>query len=173
MYFLRRSASGYDRAAMSAETLDAPRLLEMSSAELDGLFKSAAPGQIPQERGKGTVIIAPGTAVAKPAAKALGAVFWHGKRFHPSSHDLHNEISPFGVQAIRAQVYTGDSWFDERPCIVLDYSKTSQVAGWIRDEIREVGPGLYLGLVWGVGKLFGGRKRVLKFALSFPAPGAR
>jgi hypothetical protein len=102
----------------------------------------------------------------------LGAVFWHGKVFHPSTHDLHNKISPFGIEAIRAKVYQGESWLDGQPCVVLDYSETSFVAGWIRDEIREVAPGLYLGLVWGVGKLFGGRKRVLKFALTFPPPGA-
>ena len=28
---------------------------------------------------------------------------------------------------------------------MLDYSDTSLLAHWIRDEIREVGPGTYLG----------------------------
>ena len=31
---------------------------------------------------------------------------------------------------------------------MLDYSKTSLIAHWIRDEIREVSPGIYLGLVY-------------------------
>lgn len=157
---------------MSAEALDAARLLTMSPAQLDHLFESSAPGTIPQGQAKGTVIVVPGTEVAKSAATVLGAVFWHGKFFRPSSHDLKNEVSPFGIRAIRAEVYAGESWLDERPCIVLDYSKSSFVAGWIRDEIREVAPGLYLGLVWGIGRLFGGRKRVLKFALTFPAAAA-
>jgi hypothetical protein len=142
----------------------------MSPLQLDELFKSSGPGEIPRGRGRGTVIAVPGTEVAKPAAKVLGAIFWQGKVFDPERHDLRNLISPFGVRAIRANVYAGESWFDDRPCIVLDYSKTSFVAGWIRDEIREVAPGLYLGLVWGVGRLFGGRRRVLKFALTFPPP---
>jgi hypothetical protein len=29
--------------------------------------------------------------------------------------------------------------------IVLDFSETSLVAQWIRDEIRQIGPGMYLG----------------------------
>lgn len=155
---------------MSAAPLSSTRLLEMSPLQLDELFTSSRPGEIPRERGQGTVVVVPGTEVAKPAAKALGAIFWQGKVFDSARHDLKNLISPFGLRAIRAKVYTEESWFDGRECIVLDYSETSFVAGWIRDEIREVSPGLYLGLVWGVGRLFGGRKRVLKFALSFPPP---
>jgi hypothetical protein len=38
--------------------------------------------------------------------------------------------------------------FDQKECIVLDYSKTSLVAKHVRDEIREIGPGVYLGLVY-------------------------
>jgi hypothetical protein len=72
---------------------------------------------------------------------------------------------------VRAEVSVGPSWLDDRPCVVLDYSRSSVVAGWIRDEIREVAPGLYLGLVWGVGRLFGGRRLVLRFALDVSAQG--
>jgi hypothetical protein len=44
---------------------------------------------------------------------------------------------------------------------VLDYSQTSLVAGWIRDEIRMIEPSFYLGQV------FGGRTRLFHFALQF------
>jgi len=40
------------------------------------------------------------------------------------------------------------------------------VAHWIRDEIRLVAPGLYLGLV------FWDKERILGFALAEPAKGA-
>ena len=92
---------------------------------------------------------------------------WHGKDFHPQTGDLHNLLSPVGFEAIRAKVYEANSWLDDRPCVVLDYSKSSKVAGWIRDEIREVSPGVYLGLVWGIGRLFDGRRMILRFALTF------
>lgn len=51
---------------------------------------------------------------------------------------------------------------DGSECIDLDYSKTSFVARWIRDEIREVSPGLFLGIV------FWSKRRVGRFAPVFP-----
>ena len=45
-------------------------------------------------------------------------------------------------------------------CIVLDYSKTSRVAGSVRDEIREIAPGLYIGVVYGE------RRLPIRFSLS-------
>jgi hypothetical protein len=61
-------------------------------------------------------------------------------------------------------VYKGPSWLDNKECIVLDYSETSLVAEWIRDEIREVAPHLYLGNV------YWSKKHLIDFALEFPAP---
>ena len=65
--------------------------------------------------------------------------------------------------AIIAKVYKGPSWMDKNECIVLDYSETSLLAHWIRDEIREVAPRTYLG------KVYLGKKRLIDFALEFPA----
>jgi hypothetical protein len=152
----------------SAPALTAQDLLERSPAQLDALFRDAPAGPIPTGRGAGTVILLPGTAVAKPAARVLGRIFWQGKVFRPERGDLRNLVSPFGVQAIRAEVSRDESWVDAAECVLIDYSRSSRVAGWIRDEIREVAPGVYLGVVWGVGRLFDGRRRLLRFALSFP-----
>jgi hypothetical protein len=68
---------------------------------------------------------------------------------------------PFGTAAIVARVYKGESWFDRKECIILDYSQISLVAGWIRDEIRMIKPSFYLGLA------FGGRAWLFRFALQF------
>ena len=57
-------------------------------------------------------------------------------------------ILALGLNAIVAEVYKAPSWFDNKECIVLDYSKTSLVAEHIRDEIRQIGPGVYLGIVY-------------------------
>ena len=80
--------------------------------------------------------------------------------FDPRSKTLANKITAFDIHAIKAQVYKETSWFDGQEAIILDYSRKSVVAHRIRDEIREVGPGLYLGQV------FLGRARVLNFALT-------
>jgi hypothetical protein len=148
--------------------LTANDLLERSAIQLDELFRSSSAGRIPEGQGKGTVVLVPGSRFGKPLSWILGKLFWRGKAFHPNTHDLQNEILPFGVRAIRAQVYRADSWLDGRPCVVLDYSKSSKVAGWIRDEIREIAPDLYLGIVWGIGRLFTRHKPILRFALTFP-----
>lgn len=147
--------------------LSASRLLEMSPAQLDATFAGGSAGVIPQGTGRGTVIALPGTEIATALSRGLGVLFWQGKVFDAERSDLKNLVSPFGFRAVRAEVYRAPSWVDDRECVVLDYSRSSKVAGWIRDEIREVAPGLYLGVVWGVGRVFGGRRRVLRFALTF------
>ena len=140
--------------------VDVPQLAEMSKDELDALFRSSGPGEIPVGRTKGAVLVAPGTDVAWPVKRLLEFLVWRGKVFDPQKGDLLNLILPFGIKAVRAKVYKDASWLDQKETIVLDYSKTSFIAKKIRDEIREVSPGVYLGLV------YWGRDRVLHFTLT-------
>jgi hypothetical protein len=86
---------------------------------------------------------------------------WQGKTFDAKHGVLRNRILAFGLNAIVAEVYKGPSLFDNAECIVLDYSKTSTVAQWIRDEIRLIGPKFYLGRVYWEGK------SLIHFALQF------
>jgi hypothetical protein len=146
--------------------LVADDLLKMSQAELDDLFRRSPAGPIPSGPVDGTVLFDPGHPMAEVAAKVAHLLFWKGKIFDPAAGELRNEILPSGVPAIAAKVYPAPSWFDGKDCIVLDYSKTSLVAHWIRDEIRLVAPGLYLGLV------FWDKQRILGFALATPSKGA-
>ena len=143
-------------------SVDVPQLSQMSNDELDALFRSSDCGEIPRGEGDGRVLVAPGTRLEGPAEKLIHLIAWQGKVFDPEQGELRNEILPFGLKAIRAKVYKDASWLDQKEAIVLDYSKTSLVAHWIRDEIREVSPGIYLGLV------YWGRDRILHFALKFP-----
>jgi hypothetical protein len=147
-------------------TITAPDLLDMSQEELDELFRQAEPGPIPVGEGDGTVIFAPDTPVAETAAKLANLIAWKGKVFDPVKGELRNEVGPFGDLAIRAKVYLDESWFDGKPAIILDYSKTSLVAKWIRDEIREIAPGLYLGIV------YWDDNKILNFSLQFETPGS-
>lgn len=140
--------------------------LEMSPAKLDALFASSPAGDIPVGRGAGTVVVAPGSRLARPLAATARLLMWQGKVFRPETHDLQNLLTPFGARGVRADVYHGDSVSDGRPCIVLDYSKTSKVAGQIRDEIRQIGPHEYLGLVFR-----GPRRMGVYFLLRFAEQG--
>ena len=143
---------------------DVGQLLTMSQADLDQLFRSSPAGDIPTGEAKGTAIIDPGTELSEIAAKFIHIFAWHGKVFDPASGTLKNEILPIPVQAIAAQVYKAPSWIDDKECVVLDYSKRSLLAEHIRDEIRLIAPGTYLGVV------FWDHSRLINFALQFPTP---
>jgi hypothetical protein len=146
--------------------LQTPDLRSRTRAELDDLFRSAGPGPIPEGRSRGTALIVPGSWLDGVLAAMVRLFWWKGKVFRPHSHDLKNLVTPLGIPAIRAEVYEDDSWFAEGKAIVLDYSKSSFVAHKIRDEIRWVGPGVYLGQV------YWGRRRLILFMLEFPAGAA-
>jgi hypothetical protein len=142
-------------------TIDVHKFLEMSQAQLDELFMKSEAGPIPNGPAKGTAIIAPGTRFSPEIAAAINVFAWQGKNFDAEHGVLRNKISLLGLNAIVAEVYKGPSWLDQKECIVLDYSKTSTVAQWIRDEIRQIEPGTYLG------KVYWGKKRLIDFALQF------
>jgi hypothetical protein len=139
----------------------------MSQEELDHLFRSSPAGSFPNGEATGTAILFPGTVCACFIAWFVRWFGWQGKVFDALVGGLVNRISAFGIKAIKAKVYKDQSWFDQKECIVIDYSKTSWVARLIRDEIREVASGLYLGQV------FVGRKRVCNFSVSFQYEPAR
>src|SRR5262245_49942498 len=128
--------------------VDVAQLLKMSQQELDDLFKQSESGPIPDGPAKGTAIIAPGTTFSPEIAEAINVFAWQGKTFDAQHGVLRNKISAFGLNAIVAEVYKAPSWLDQKECIVLDYSKTSIVAQWIRDEIRLIAPNAYLGKVY-------------------------
>jgi hypothetical protein len=136
-------------------------LLKMSQSQLDELFTNSRPGEIPDGEATGTAIIAPGTTFSPTIAKFISLFAWQGKLFDAEKGVLRNKILPLGLSAVIAKVYKGDSWLDGKECIVLDYSDTSLVAHWIRDEIREIGPGTYLG------KVYWSKQRLIDFALQF------
>jgi hypothetical protein len=140
----------------------APQLLSMSQKDLDNLFSNSPSGDIPNGEAEGTAIIAPDTVFSPEIASLINIFTWKGKTFDAAHGTLRNRILAFGLDAIVAEVYKSASWFDNKECIVLDYSKTSFVAQHVRDEIRLIAPGLYLGLVYWE------KSKTIHFALQFP-----
>jgi len=154
-------------AVESAETrnaLDESALLGMRKRDLDAIFGAAPPGGVPLGVLDGTALLVPGRTLGRLLSKVVRALFWRGKVVEPTGHALRNRIGPLGLRAIAAAVYPGESRVDGQPCTVLDYSVTSVVAGGVRDEIRLIAPGLYLGVVW----LYG--RRVAWFTLRTRRP---
>jgi hypothetical protein len=142
-------------------TYDVQQLLNLSQAQLDELFTSSPPGDIPNGEAKGTAIIAPGTTYSADIAELIDHFGWQGKVFDAKRGTLKNRILAVGLKAVIAKVYKGPSWLDGKECIVLDYSETSLIAHRIRDEIRLIAPSRYLGVV------YLDKKRLINFALQF------
>jgi hypothetical protein len=141
--------------------MDVTDLLNKSFDDLDVLFKSLESGPIPNGAAKGTAIVAAAGSFTDELAELISLFAWQGKVFDANRGVLRNKILPFGLNAIVATVYKGPSWIDKKECIVIDYADTSLVAKWVRDEIRMITPGRYLG------KVYWGEKPLMHFALQF------
>ncbi len=142
-------------------TITVDQISRMSPAEVDELFRKGTTGPIPHGDATGTAIFKPGSASERVVQRLVRMVAWQGKVVNSEARELQNKILPAGVHAITADVYWDRSWFDGKECIVLDYSKRSVVARYIRDEIRKVAPRLYLGLV------YWNHTRLIYFTLEF------
>jgi hypothetical protein len=143
-------------------TADGLDLLRLSGAELDDLYRRGTVAAIPRGTGAGTAIFAPGRAVGRILAMITRRTAWQGKVVDREGRQLVNLVSPLRLRAIKAKVYEGDSWLDGAPSIFIDYSTTSWIARWVHDEIREVAPSLYLGIVY-----IRRRRLPLRFVLDF------
>jgi hypothetical protein len=108
---------------------------------------------------RGTALFFPGTPACGPLARLIFLLAWKGKATEDPPRSLQNLVGPLGTEAIPALLSHDRSWVDGEECVLIDYSSTSTVAAMIRDEIRLVSPGLYLGVIWL------GRRRVGWFSL--------
>lgn len=120
------------------------QLARLSWPELEQLYRQAGVGAVPQGYVRGRAIYCSDQKLSG-ARSAVTHVLWHGKEFHADC-TLVNQWC--GFKAIRARVYHGPSWLDGGPSIIMDYCGTSRVWADVRDEIREVAPGLYLGIMY-------------------------
>jgi hypothetical protein len=71
-------------------------------------------------------------------------VIWRGKYF--SEERFVNQWT--GFRAIDSQVQEGPSYVDGRPCMILEYPPGTPFFGRMRDEVRQVGPNVYLSMVF-------------------------
>ena len=119
-------------------------LVALSAPQLDQLYRQSPPGPIPTGKVDGRALYPD---ARFPRARSQAArIAWQGKVFRPESSTAVNRF--FGVRAIKGNVYSGASWLDGGPSMILDYEGTSRIYGNYRDEIRQVAPGLYLGLMY-------------------------
>lgn len=143
-----RKVPEHNAASAGTTSITESVLLRMSNRALDDLFRVSPSGPGPDGDLEGMLVAFSGTLLATPLAALTRALGWQGKVVSRDSGTLVNKVGPFGLRAVKALVSVDDSWVDGNACVVLDYSRTSFLARMVRDEIRLVGPHLYLGVVW-------------------------
>lgn len=126
----------------------------LTDAQLSTLYASrTTAGPIPSASTPGVPVLGTGLAILRPGNNMLNgfaANFWDGKTFRTNNgvttlnnrlaSGLRNEISAVVTEIPRS--LTGDG----HPSILLNYQQSDYVsARLIRDEIRQVAPGIYLG----------------------------
>lgn len=136
--------SGLTMAQDSSPPLSWERLACMGWGELQSLYRDAQPGSLPAGFVRGRSLFNPCEKLAGSRTKVANCL-WRGKHFCPEDCTLVNQW--LGVRAIRAHTYAGESWHDGKPALILDYADSSFVWRKARDEMREVAPGLYVGMM--------------------------
>lgn len=133
---------------------DVERIKNMTQAELDKLYGESEAGPIPDGDSKGTTVVFPESPAYETtqAQKASGQV-WEGKVFYCPNPEgpgkLKNKVN--GNLVFEAEVYYGTSSHDGKKCIILDYSKAPEFTHIkVKDEIRKVAEGVYLGRMYRV-----------------------
>ena len=134
---LARSANEYTIHCMDD-------LVRMNRCDLENLYRHAEVGCPPKGVTDGRAIMNPGTAFTVPASQVTRLI-WQGKVFTDDNMMVNRVL---GLRAIHARVYIGESWLDGKSSLILDYADTSKLYSDVRDEVREIAPGLYLGIAY-------------------------
>jgi hypothetical protein len=107
----------------------------------EALFRQGDLGCSPLGPTRGAVLYADGK---HPRLKArLQGVLWKGKTFHCDGTFTNRWFA--GVQAVSAGVCVEPSWLDGQSCFVMQYAADAPVFGNVRDELRQIAPGVWLG----------------------------
>jgi hypothetical protein len=133
------------RAQAPAPPVRLEQLQGMGPAEIESVYRQGTAVAIPPSRVRGTALLAPGTRRARVVSRGA-RLLWQGKVFEEGQSTAVNRF--FGMRIVRGQLYQGPSWLDGGPSLILDYSQTSRIYADNRDEIRQVAPGLFLGLMY-------------------------
>ncbi|HKO97975.1 MAG TPA: hypothetical protein VJU86_13340 [Pyrinomonadaceae bacterium] len=172
--------SATSKVADSRDRLTIPELRRMNFEQLSDVYRSAKPpGSLSDLNGdaRGAMLAwrSPATGPLARLLEAMGAspkFPWEGKTFQ-------SEHSDKGAGINRINLFTKMKWFpfstrfdksflDGKPSFVLDYSGQGNppLIAQIVDEVREVGPGVYMGPA--AIKMSGKPRPVLFFAVYFP-----
>src|SRR5262249_9101845 len=117
---------------------------QLSAVELDKLFKGSDLGNIPVGDLDGQVLC-----VADRHGRLkvwVSNLVWRGKYGGEDAYLSNRWVG--NQRRIGGYYVTGPNWVDGRPAFILDYPAGTPIFGNMHDELREIAPGLYLGLMF-------------------------
>src|SRR5262245_22022753 len=119
-------------------------LHHLSFDDLDNLFHQATIHEMPHGWFPGT-IIGFTNMPAPELVKRMAGNHWKGKIFEPDGNFINQWKK---VQALHSCLTVGPSFLDGQPCFICEYPRSTPLFGPVRDEYREIAPGLFLGRMY-------------------------
>lgn len=113
-----------------------------TTAEWETLFREGTPDAGPVGPTRGTVLFADDAMFPRMKARLQGVV-WKGKRFHGDGTFTNRWVG--GITAGTVSTVVEPSWLDGQPSLTANYPPTALVFRNVRDELRQVAPGVWLG----------------------------
>ena len=128
--------------ATFAQELTLDTLRSMDRCALDELFRSGRAVAPPVGYARGHILCFSADYYRCPRlSAAMSGAVWKGKHFNCDGSFV-NQFA--GIKALRSCVASGKSWFDGADCIILEYPTGTPVFDDMRDEVREVCPGIFV-----------------------------
>ncbi len=127
--------------ALAEESFSVSKLRQKTLPQLDALFLQGTIESLPCGVTRGYVVHLADVKYSRTRS-ALQSLFWKGKVFLDDGEFINRFC---GFRADRSNYELGISWFDGKPCLVLEYPPSAMIFANSRDEIRQIGPGVYLG----------------------------
>ena len=136
---LRRGGGGGEVVVDSLDSLK-----RLNREQLESLYSQGELGELPVGFVKGEVLVL--TEMALPRAnRNTTKLIWRGKHFNDEGAFM-NQFT--GFRAVHSRAYVDNSFFDNKPSHILEYPTNIPFFGNMRDELRQVGPDLYLSVVF-------------------------
>lgn len=138
-------------------------LFDLTECQLEALYRQGTCPPLFSGYLDGYSLNRAGKCLARPIGKSLHVV-WKGKWFHPDECKITNRWFK-KMEFASAALGHGPSLCDGCPALIMDYRGMSRIWARQRDEVRQIGPNLYLGMAYRE------KKGCLRFAQFFALQG--
>ena len=122
-------------------------MVGLNACQLERIFACAEVGCPPVGFYHGRLLVMAEDRPFPKAQVALSGCFWKGKHFAPDGHLTNQFVCR---RRISTDACIGPSWYDGKPCVAIDYAPGTPLFANLRDEFRQIGPGLYIGRLYEV-----------------------